>query len=177
VTAGSKVLITGAGSGVATFLVQLAAAAGAEVFATTGSEHKAARAREIGASEAFLYGDESWPEQLQKSCGELDVVIDSYGDGSLASCLPLLRRGGVFVSFGDTGGALATFDISEVYWQWRSLRGTTMGSPEDFRALLAHVEGADWHPVVDSLFPLERLDAAAARLSSAERFGKVVLVN
>jgi NADPH:quinone reductase-like Zn-dependent oxidoreductase len=51
-----------------------------------------------------------------------------------------------------------------------------MGSPAEFRALLAHVETAEWRPVVDSVFALEEIDAAAARLQRApDRFGKVVL--
>lgn len=175
VGAGSRVLITGGGSGVATFLIQLAAASGAEVFATTSTDEKADRCRAIGAAEAFLYTDPGWPEAVRSRTGALDVVVDSFADGSPARALPLLRRGGTFVSFGDTGGESITFDVSEIYWQWRSLVGTTMGSPEEFRALLAHVEGASWRPVVDSVFPLARAGDAARRLSAADRFGKVVI--
>ncbi len=175
VAEGSKVLITGAGSGVSTFLVQLAAAAGAEVFVTTGSSAKAARSLEIGASAAFFYTEADWPEEVTNRVGPLDVVIDSFGDGSFAAGLALLRRGGVLVSFGDTGGASASVEVAEVYWQWRSIVGTSMGSPGEFRALLAHTASAGWRPIVDSVFPFDELARAAERLSSPERFGKVVL--
>jgi zinc-binding alcohol dehydrogenase/oxidoreductase len=171
----SKVLVTGGGSGVATYLVQLAAASGAEVFATTSTPEKADRCRALGAADAFLYGNPRWPEAVRSRAGSLDVVVDSFADGSLSAALPLLRRGGTFVSFGDTGGESVTFDVSEIYWRWRSLVGTTMGSPQEFRALLDHVEHASWRPVVDSVFALERLDDAARRLSASDRFGKVVL--
>jgi NADPH:quinone reductase-like Zn-dependent oxidoreductase len=50
-----------------------------------------------------------------------------------------------------------------------------MGSPREYRALLAHVEGASWRPIIDSTFPLHRLGEAARRLTSEGRFGKVVL--
>jgi NADPH:quinone reductase-like Zn-dependent oxidoreductase len=50
-----------------------------------------------------------------------------------------------------------------------------MGSPREYRALLAHVEQASWGPVIDSTFPLERIDEAARRLTSSDRFGKIVL--
>jgi NADPH:quinone reductase-like Zn-dependent oxidoreductase len=53
--------------------------------------------------------------------------------------------------------------------------GTTMGSPREYRALLAHVEQASWSPAIDSVYPLEQIDVAARRLTSSERFGKVVL--
>jgi NADPH:quinone reductase-like Zn-dependent oxidoreductase len=50
-----------------------------------------------------------------------------------------------------------------------------MGSPREYRALLAHVENAAWRPVIDSVFGLDEIDAAAARLAARDRFGKVVL--
>jgi NADPH:quinone reductase-like Zn-dependent oxidoreductase len=50
-----------------------------------------------------------------------------------------------------------------------------MGSPREYRAMLAHVEKGSWRPAIDTTFPLERIDEAARRLTSSERFGKVVL--
>jgi hypothetical protein len=50
-----------------------------------------------------------------------------------------------------------------------------MGSPREFDALLAHVEQAEWRPVIDSVFPLADTAAAHARLEDQDRFGKVVL--
>jgi NADPH:quinone reductase-like Zn-dependent oxidoreductase len=79
------------------------------------------------------------------------------------------------VSFGDTSGDETTITTAEVYWEWRRVLGTSMGSPRDYRALLAHVEEASWRPMIDSVFPLDQLDSAARRLTSSERFGKVVL--
>jgi zinc-binding alcohol dehydrogenase/oxidoreductase len=62
-----------------------------------------------------------------------------------------------------------------VYWAWRSIVGTTMGSPEEFRALIDHVALDGWRPVVDSVHPLEEMDSAARRLLESDRLGKVVL--
>ena len=107
--------------------------------------------------------------------GPLDAAIDSYGADGWPQILRALRRGGILVSFGDTGGAETTLEVAEVYWSWRSIVGTTMGSPREFRDLLDHVAEAAWRPVVDSVFSLEEIAAAAARLESPERFGKVVL--
>ncbi|MDH4344894.1 MAG: zinc-binding dehydrogenase [Thermoleophilia bacterium] len=173
---GRSLLITGAGSGVSTFAVQIAAALGAEVWVTSGSEEKLARAAALGAAGGVSYRDPAWPERLvELAGGPLDAAIDSYGGPSWPGALRALRRGGTLVSFGDTGAAEAAIDVSEVYWQWRRIVGTTMGSPREYRALLAHVETASWRPVVDSVFPLAEIDAAARRLDAPERFGKVVL--
>ena len=84
-------------------------------------------------------------------------------------------RGGVLVSFGDTSREPAAVDLAEVFLEWRRIQGTTMGSPREFDALLAHVATANWRPVIDSTFPLEDAAEAHRRLVDPARTGKVVL--
>jgi NADPH:quinone reductase-like Zn-dependent oxidoreductase len=173
---GRSLLVTGAGSGVSTFAVQIAAAFGARVFVTTSTDEKLARAVELGASGGCNYRDPAWPEQIVALAGApIDAAVDSYGGPSWAGALRTLRRAGTLVSFGDTGAAEATVEATEVYWRWRHIVGTTMGSPREYRALLEHVASAAWRPVVDSVFRLAEIDAAARRLDVPDRFGKVVL--
>jgi len=173
---GRRVLVTGAGSGVATFAVQIAVAVGSEVWVTTSTEAKLKLVRELGARGGVLYSQPGWGSSLREAAGGgFDAVIDSWGADCWPEALPALRWGGVLVSFGDTGGETSTFPVSEVYWAWRSIVGTTMGSPEEYRALLAHVSTHSWRPVIDSVHVLEDIDAAARRLVDRDRFGKVVL--
>lgn len=68
-------------------------------------------------------------------------MVDSWGAEGLERALRALRWGGVLVNFGDTGGETSTISVAEIYWAWRSIVGTTMGSPEEYRALLDHVAG------------------------------------
>ena len=89
--------------------------------------------------------------------------------------LRALRPGGRLVNFGDTGGDTAQVDVNRVFLSHLRIQGTTMGSPRDFDALLAHVENASWRPVIDSVFPLGETAAAHERLDDPGRFGKVVL--
>jgi NADPH:quinone reductase-like Zn-dependent oxidoreductase len=173
---GRTLLVTGAGSGVATFVIQIAAAVGARVFVTTSSRQKLLRAQELGAEAGASYLDAGWPDRLRELAGGgLDAAVDSSGGPVWEGALRALRKGGTLVSFGDTVGEETTLTTAEVYWQWRRIVGTSMGSPREYRALLAHVEEASWRPVIDSVFSLDELDAAARRLTSPERFGKVVL--
>lgn len=173
---GQTVLVTGAGSGVSTFAIQILAALGARVYVTSSRQEKIERAQELGAVGGVSYRDPGWPEQLVSLAdGELDAAIDSYGGPSWEGALRALRSGGTLVSFGDTSGPQSTVTTAEVYWRWRTVRGTSMGSPREYRAMLAHVESATWHPVIDSVFALNELDEAARRLDAPDRFGKVVL--
>lgn len=174
--AGRTLLVTGAGSGVATFALQIAVALGARVFVTSSTEEKLERARSLGAEGGASYLDPDWPGKIQGLAGGgLDAAIDSFGGSAWDSALRALRRGGTLVSFGDTSGPETTLETGQVYWEWRRVLGTSMGSPREFRSLLAHVERAEWRPVIDSVFPLDHLDDAARRMHSRERFGKVVL--
>jgi zinc-binding alcohol dehydrogenase/oxidoreductase len=164
---GRSLLVTGAGSGVATFVLQIAAARGAQVFATSSTEQKVERLRALGAAGAVSYLEPEWPVIVRELAGGgVDAAVDSYGGASRRGALHALRDGGTLVSFGDTGGAVATIEVMEVYWHWRRLVGTSMGSPREYRQLLAHVESASWRPVIDSVFPLDEIDGAAARLES-----------
>lgn len=174
---GRSTLVTGAGGGVSTFAIQIAAAVGAEVYVTSSSAEKIDRAVALGARGGFRYDDPEWPEQARAAvAGGFDAAIDSFGGPSWHPALKALGRGGVLVNFGDTGGDRSTVEVSDLYWGWRSIVGTTMGSHEEYEAMIAHVGTASWRPVIDSVFALERLGEAMARLDgAADRFGKIVI--
>jgi zinc-binding alcohol dehydrogenase/oxidoreductase len=174
---GRRLLITGGGSGVSTFCLQIAHELGADVWVTSGSDDKIARCVELGARGGFRYDDPSWPDQVRAATGGEGVhaVVDSFAGSGWTQSLAALARGGVLVNYGDTGGDDATIPVAALYWHWRSLIGTTMGSPSEFRALCAHVGASAWRPAIDSVHPLADTAGAAHRLLAPERFGKVVL--
>ena len=163
-------LVLGAGSGVSTMAVSLAAQAGARVLVTSSSQEKIDRAKELGAEGGVLYTEEGWAEAV----GPVDVVLDSVGS-TWRESLKALRRGGRLVVFGGTGGPEVTLDVRALYLNWQSIRGTTMGSGRDFAALLRMVEMGTWHPVIDSVRPLAEAEAAHDRMKAGEHFGKLVL--
>jgi NADPH:quinone reductase-like Zn-dependent oxidoreductase len=153
-----------------------AAALGSEVWVTTSSPEKLGRLLGLGARGGALYTDANWHNVLaRKVDGRFDAAIDSWGGSGWQSILPLIKRGGTLVNFGDTARDTATITVSEIYWAWRSIVGTTMGSPDEYHALLRHVQAHDWVPAIDSVFHLDDIESAARRLTYPERFGKVVL--
>jgi zinc-binding alcohol dehydrogenase/oxidoreductase len=164
------VLVLGAGSGVSTFAVQLAAQAGSRVLVTSSSEEKIERAKELGAAGGVLYTEEGWAEAV----GPVDVVLDSVGT-TWRDSLRALRKGGRLVVFGGTGGPEVTLDVRALYLSWQSILGTTMGSARDFAGLLRMVNEGSWQPVIDSVRPLAEAEAAHERMKAGEHFGKLVL--
>ena len=174
--AGETVLVLGAGSGVSTFAIQLAAEAGARVVVTSSTQAKIERARELGAETGVLYTDDGWPERVRTLTGDtgVDLVVDSVGS-TWQQSVSCLRKGGRCVVFGATGGGSVELEVRPFYLQWKSLLGTAMGSPRDFAGLLEALGRGGWAPVVDSVRPLAEADAAHARLEAGDHFGKLVL--
>ncbi len=171
---GETVLALGAGSGVTTFVVQLAAQAGARVLVTSSSDEKIERAKELGAEAGVNYATvEDWPAAVQE-LGPVDLALDSVGS-TWQQCLDSVRPGGRVVVFGGTGGTEVTVDVRPFYFRQQSLHGTQMGSPRDFEALLRMLSEASWRPVLDSVRPLPEAEAALDRMESGEHFGKLVL--
>ncbi len=167
---GETVLVLGAGSGVSTVAVSLAAQAGARVLVTSSSDEKIERAKELGAEGGVLYTEEGWAQ----AAGPVDLVLDSVG-ATWRESLGALRRGGRLVVFGGTGGPEVTLDVRALYLGWQSILGTTMGSARDFAGLLRMVDQGSWRPVIDSVRPLAEAEAAHDRMKAGEHFGKLVL--
>lgn len=173
---GERVFIPGVGSGVATFLVQLARLAGAQVYGTSSSAAKLQRAQALGLAGGALYTDPDWPEQIrQQAGGGVEVVIDSVGAATFDAGLHLLLPGGRLVTFGVTTGAATSLDIRTVYRRQLSILGTMMGSLKEFRDLLAVINRGAVKPVLDSTFPLAAAAEAHRRMEGHAQFGKIVL--
>ncbi len=174
--AAERVLVTGIGGGVATFALQFAVAAGAEVFVTSSSPEKIERAIALGATAGEDYTADGWDDRLrERSGGGVDVVIDGAGGKDHAALLELAAPGGRIVHYGSTAGAPRGLDLFKLFWKQLRIVGSTMGSPEDFRALLAFVEQHGLRPIVDSVAPLDDGATAIERMERSPQFGKLVL--
>jgi NADPH:quinone reductase-like Zn-dependent oxidoreductase len=173
--AGETLLITGIGSGVQTFVLLYAKAAGARIAVTSGSDEKLERAKALGADIAVNYRtDAEWHKALRKAAGRIDVVVDSAGGDSFAKVLTIVRPGGRVVTYGGTTGD-AKIRMFPVFWNQLDVRGSSMGSPSDFRAMLEFVSKHRITPVIDRVYEMNDVVAAAERMKEAGQFGKIVL--
>jgi len=62
----------------------------------------------------------------------------------------------------------------DIFWKQLDVLGSSMGSPRDFREMLAMFDGS-LHPVVDSVFPIDRAAEAIEKIGAGDQFGKIVL--
>ncbi len=173
--AGERVLISGIGGGVALFALQFAVAAGAEVWVTSSSSEKVARAVSFGAKGGFLYTQAGWVAEAAKGGASFDVIVDSVGGEGFDGLLELAAPGGRVVFYGATRGNPPVLAMRKVFWRQLTLLGTTMGSPRDWTEMLGLVERHDVVPVVSAVFPLERAPEAFALMENGGQMGKIVL--
>ena len=172
--AGERLLVLGAGGGVATTAVGMAAAMGARVCVTSSSDAKITAARELGAVGGVRYDDPGWPEAARELAGGFDLVLDSVG--TWAESIRALRPGGRLVVLGASRAEEVRLDVRQFYFGQYDLLGTTLGSPRDFAGLLRLLDEFDVPPpVIDRAFPLDRAAEAHAYLEAGSGFGKTVL--
>ncbi|MDA8011205.1 MAG: quinone oxidoreductase [Gammaproteobacteria bacterium] len=110
---GDAILFHAAAGGVGLIACQWAKHLGARVIGTAGSEEKAELAREHGCEHVIDYTRDDWPKRVREITGEkgVPVVYDSVGQATFAGSLDCLRARGTMVSFGQSSGAVAPFDI------------------------------------------------------------------
>lgn len=169
---GETVFIPGAGSGVATYMIQFAKAIGARVIVTSRSEAKRDQACKIGADLAIDTAS-NWQKELQ---GEtIDLVIDSVGKATFNRSLQILKRGGKMVVFGATTEDIVDVNIRDFFYGQYQLFGSTMGSKEELRSLLTLMETHKIHPIVGHTFKLDEVDEAFEFLRANKQFGKIAI--
>lgn len=171
--AGETVLVVGAGAGVAVAAISIARHLGARVFATSRSEAKRQRAKELGAEEVF--DSASFSKQAREATGDgVDVVFEHVGPATLEESMRSLAMGGRIVTCGSTSGVKAELSMPRLFFRQADLLGSTMGNAGEFEAVLKAIDGG-LRPVVDRVYPLNEVQAALTRLDAAEQFGKVVI--
>ena len=175
---GQTVLVTGAGSGVSTFAIQWAAALGAEVYVTSGTEEKIEKAKAIGAVGGISYRQEDFHKTLRKQAGGFNAIIDSAGGDDMNKVLSTLRPAGRYVFFGATLGSPSTgLELPRLFFGQVRIQGTTMGSNAEFEAMLDFAGEKKIEPVIDRVLPMSDAVAAHKLLESFGQTGKVVLQN
>ncbi len=173
--AGERVLVTGIGSGVAWFALQFAVVCGADVWVTSSSAEKIAKAIALGAKGGFHYTRVGWAVEATKIAGMFDVIVDSAGGAGFGDLIDLAAPGGRIVFFGGTRGNGPALPLRKIFWRQLSLLGTTMGSPADWSAMLEFVALHRVRPVVSEVFPLARAAEAFALMERGGQCGKIVV--
>ena len=173
---GEKVLVLGASGGVGVSCLQFAKMAGAEVYAITSSEEKAAKLKALGADQAIVStGDFSkavWAATGKKG---VDVAINFTGGDTWIPTQRCMAVNGRILTCGSTVGHLCTIDVRFVWYREIEIIGSRAYLPEDIRACLDFVARKDLHPVIQQELKLEEAAEGVRMLEERRVFGKIIV--
>lgn len=173
---GDSILVMGSG-GVSVFALQFAKMTGARVIATSSSDQKLDRLRQLGADELINYKTTpNWDErvrELTEGAG-VDHVVEVGGAGTLEKSLRAVRRGGTVSLIGVLSGR-GEVDPLPILMKGIQLQGIYVGSRATFQEMNRAISQHHLKPVIDRVFPFEEVPQAYRYLESGAHFGKVVI--
>ena len=180
---GEWLLVQGGSSGVGTAAIQIAKHLGAKVIATTSSEEKARRLRELGADVTIDVSQNDFLAEVMRVTDNrgVDVVLEMIGGDVYQKSLQALAPGGRLFSIGGAFGSIpdAPPTLTEGRKATRfSITNYLKAKPEDFKQLdeiLKLVQQKKFQVPIDKSFPLAQTREAQRYLQGREHFGKVML--
>ncbi|KAH8886343.1 alcohol dehydrogenase zinc-binding domain protein [Thozetella sp. PMI_491] len=175
--AGETVMITGAGGGVGSHAVQVAALAGARVIASVGASDKVEKVRALGASDVINYREESLADGvLRVTNGRgVDVVFDGIGGEILKASIKSLVDGGRIASIGAHGGEIVDIDMIQVFRKHITIFGCGRSTREIASKVLELMAQGKLKAIVHGSFPLEKAAEAQKLMESRQFFGRIIL--
>ena len=184
---GETVLIHGGTSGIGTTAIQLAAAWGARVFATAGSDDKARACERLGAVRGINYRTEDFVEVMRAQTGGkgVDVILDMVAGSYVPRNLDIAALEGRVVVISLLGGSRAEINMGLILTKRLTLTGSTLRA----RTVAQKAEVADavhkniWpllsagrvRPVIHATFPLAEAAEAHRLMETSNHIGKIVL--
>ena len=174
---GDTVLVQGTG-GVSIFALQFAKAAGARVIATSSSDEKLERVRELGADETINYeACEEWGKRvLDLTDGHgVDCTVEVGGPGTLNRSIQATRVGGHIALIGVLTGRAGEIKTAMLMGKNQRLQGLTVGSRQNQLDLVKAIEANGIKPQISDTFPLENLAEAFRHQESGDHFGKIAI--
>lgn len=183
IQSGERVLIHAAAGGVGLAAVQIALAAGAEVFATASVNKweflKSMGVKHVMNSRSLEFADEVM--SLTQGQG-VDVVLNSLNGEFINKSLQVLANKGRFVEIGKIGIwdesqvkaarddiSYFAFDLGEVHQRYPSL------IPPMLQQLIKQFQTGTLKPLPQTVFSLEQVVDAFRYMAAAKHIGKVVV--
>jgi NADPH:quinone reductase len=184
---GEVFLVHGGASGIGSTAIQLAARAGATVFATAGGPEKVAFCKKLGAHHVIDHRASDFVEEIKRINGKrgVDVILDMVGGDYILKNLSLLGVEGRLVQIAFLEGSKTSIDLMPLMLKRLTITGSTLRARSNaLKAEIAakvsqHVwpliEAGKVKPILDRTFPLAQAREAHALMESGTHKGKIVL--
>lgn len=172
---GDVVMVLGSG-GVSIFALQFAKMAGATVIATTSSEEKAQKLRDLGATHVINYTETpEWGDEATRLTGGrgVDVLLEVVGGEGIKQSIAAVRTGGSIILIGALSRKPLQFPMLGVLNKNLRLQGITVGNRRHQQEMVAAVEANAIEPVVSDTFTFDQLAEAFRHQERHGHFGKI----
>ena len=173
----SVVLVQGLG-GVSIFAIQIAKIFDAKVIATTSSEKRMLKAKEIGADYVINYNEESeWWKKVQKITNKqgVDIVVEVGGSKTLEQSIKSTKTGAVIGIIGVLSGGIAALPIGRVIYKASRLIGISCGNKMELTNMIKKFNTSNTKPVIDSIFKFSDLPKALKHMKKGKHLGKIAI--
>lgn len=189
--AGDNVLIHAVGSGVGLAATQIVKALGGRAFGTSRTPDKIERAKSFGLESGYVVPEPGALARLSDLAKEVtggegfNVVLDLNGGPYFAASLEAMALKGRIILIGGVAGGKTNVELHQILRKRLHIIGTVLRArplPEKIavtaafeRDVVPLLAAGTIQPVIDSVFPIEKIQDAHRRLESNQTFGKVVL--
>ena len=175
---GDVVLTQGTG-GVSLFALQFAAMCGARIIATSSSDAKLEKLKNLGADETVNYVSvPEWGKLAREmTAGNgVDLVVEVGGVGTLNESIRATRIGGTIALIGVLAGpSPGASRLPLIVMQQQRIQGVTVGPVEDLQAMANAMAAVKLRPVIDRVFAFEDCKEAFAYMAEGKHFGKIAI--
>jgi NADPH:quinone reductase len=181
---GETFLVHGGASGIGTTAIQMAAAWGAKVYATAGTDQKCRLCESLGATKAINYRTEDY-EAVMRGEGGVDVILDMVGAPYFDKNLTILKDLGRLCYIAFLQGSKVEGDLSRLMMKRITITGSTLRIRTDaYKQKLAEgvasqvwpmIKQGRFKPIISHVFPLAQAEAALAAMDAADHSGKIIL--
>lgn len=171
------VLIMAAGSGIGVMAFTLLKSMGIETICAVGSDWKVEKLANFGIKHIINYSKDDLEKKVREitNGAGVDVVIEHTGGNLFTQAIKSLKRGGVLVTCGATGGDPSDFNLRHFFIKQLQIKGSMMGSLNDFSTGLKIFSTHKLKSVIDSVFTLKDGKEAHRKMRDRNIFGKVIL--
>jgi NADPH:quinone reductase-like Zn-dependent oxidoreductase len=174
---GDTVLVMGSGA-VSIFALQFAKAAGARVIATSSSDEKLEKLKQLGADDLIHYRTTPrWGEKARALTDGrgVDHIIEVGGSATFAQSMAACRLGGHIAVIGLLSGVSAELNIPALFSAQIRISGISIGSRADQEDMIRAIRVNRLKPVIDSSFGLAQIAKAFEYYGRQSHFGKVCI--
>jgi putative PIG3 family NAD(P)H quinone oxidoreductase len=185
-TSGRWAMVHAGASGVGTAAIQICRAIGARIIVTC-SAGKVQACRDLGADVVVDYGSRDFVEEARTATGGagVDVVLDVIGGEYVEKNIAALAVKGRIIQVGVMAGKPLPFNVGLLLGKRASITGTVLRArPTEEKIAISRQFAAEMlplfttgsmKPVVDSVYPLERIADAHVHMANNANVGKIVV--